>query len=163
MVHIYNGILLSHKKEQNNASCSNMHGSIEMIMLTEVSQRKTNITYCLCACVLSHFQSCSTLWDPMDYSPPGSSVHGILQAKILAWVTMPSLQGIFPTQGSNPRLLHLLHWQAGSLPLAPHGKPHVDYMQNLIKKKKRYKWTYLQNKNRVRHVENKLMVTRGKG
>ena len=71
----------------------------------------------------------------MDYSPPGSSVHGILQAKILAWVTMPSLQGIFPTQGSNPRLLHLLHWQAGSLPLAPHGKPHVDYMQNLIKKK----------------------------
>ena len=30
------------------------------------------------------------------------------------------LQGIFPTQGSNPRLLHLLHWQVGSLPL---GKP----------------------------------------
>ena len=29
------------------------------------------------------------------------------------------LQGIFPTQGSNPRLSHLLHWQAGSLPLAP--------------------------------------------
>ena len=33
------------------------------------------------------------------------------------------LQGIFPTQGSNPCLLHLLHWQAGSLPLAPPGKP----------------------------------------
>ena len=32
------------------------------------------------------------------------------------------LQGIFPTQGSNPRLLCLLHWQAGSLPLAPPGK-----------------------------------------
>ena len=30
----------------------------------------------------------------------------------------PPLQGIFPTQGSNPRLLGLLHWQAGSLPLA---------------------------------------------
>ena len=29
------------------------------------------------------------------------------------------LQGIFPTEGSNPHLLHLLHWQAGSLPLAP--------------------------------------------
>ena len=28
------------------------------------------------------------------------------------------LQGIFPTQGSNPYLLHLLHWQAGSLPLS---------------------------------------------
>ena len=33
------------------------------------------------------------------------------------------LQGIFPTQGYNPRLLCLLHWQAGSLPLAPPGKP----------------------------------------
>ena len=32
------------------------------------------------------------------------------------------LQGIFPSQGWNPRLLHLLHWQAGSLPLAPPGK-----------------------------------------
>ena len=33
------------------------------------------------------------------------------------------LQGIFPTQGSNPHLLRLLHWQAGSLPLALTGKP----------------------------------------
>ena len=33
------------------------------------------------------------------------------------------LQGIFLTQGSNPHLLSLLHWQGGSLPLAPPGKP----------------------------------------
>ena len=33
------------------------------------------------------------------------------------------LQGIFPTRGSNPSLLYLLHWQAGSLPLGPPGKP----------------------------------------
>ena len=33
------------------------------------------------------------------------------------------LQGIFPTQGSNPCLLRLLHWQVGSLPLVPPGKP----------------------------------------
>ena len=33
------------------------------------------------------------------------------------------LQGIFPTQGSNPHLLHLLHWQAGSLPTVPPGNP----------------------------------------
>ena len=33
------------------------------------------------------------------------------------------LQGIFPTQGSNSGLLHLLHWQEGSSPLAPPGKP----------------------------------------
>ena len=44
-----------------------------------------------CACVLNHF-SCviSALYDPVDRSPPGSSVHGILQTKILEWVAMPS-------------------------------------------------------------------------
>ena len=46
-----------------------------------------------------------TLCDPMDYSPPGSSVHGILQARILEWVAIPFSKGIFPTQGSNPGLL----------------------------------------------------------
>ena len=35
-------------------------------------------------------QSCRTLCDPKDCSPPGSSVHGILQARILEWVVMPS-------------------------------------------------------------------------
>ena len=36
---------------------------------------------------------CLTLCDPMDCSPPGSSVHGILQARILEWVAMPSSRG----------------------------------------------------------------------
>ena len=35
------------------------------------------------------------------------------------------LQGIFPTQGLNLHLLHLLHWQAGYLPLAPPGTPYI--------------------------------------
>ena len=47
----------------------------------------------------------STLLLPMDRSPPGSSVPGILQARVLEWVTMPSFRGIFPAQGSNPSLL----------------------------------------------------------
>ena len=38
---------------------------------------------------------------------------------------MPSSRGVFPTQGLNVRLLCLLHWQAGSLPLAPPGKPNL--------------------------------------
>ena len=59
-----------------------------------------------------------TLCDPMDYSLPGSSDHGILLARILEWGDIPSLQGIFPTQGSNPHLLHRLHWQVYSLLLA---------------------------------------------
>ena len=39
------------------------------------------------------FQSCPTLWDPMDCSPPGSYVHGILQARILERVAMSSSRG----------------------------------------------------------------------
>ena len=61
-------------------------------------------------------QSCPTLHDPMDCSPPGSSVHGIFQARVLEWGATASLspilehknsllQGIFPTQESNPGLL----------------------------------------------------------
>ena len=44
-------------------------------------------------------QSCPTLYDPMDL------VHGILQSKILEWLNLSLLQGILPTQGSNPGLL----------------------------------------------------------
>ena len=38
-------------------------------------------------------QSCPTLCDPMDFSPPGASIHGILQASILEWVAVPSFGG----------------------------------------------------------------------
>ena len=41
------------------------------------------IYICMCA---KSLQSCPTLWDPVDCSPPGSSVHGISQARILEWV-----------------------------------------------------------------------------
>ena len=43
-------------------------------------------------------QSCPTLCDPMDCSPPGSSVHGVLQAEILEWVAIP-----FSRRSSRPR------------------------------------------------------------
>ena len=68
-------------------------------------------------------QFCPTLCNPMDCSLPGTSVHGILQARILGWVAMHLLQVIVQIQGSNLRLFFLLHWQEGSLPLAPPGKP----------------------------------------
>ena len=61
----------------------------------------------------------------MDYSLPGSAVHGIFQARRLEWVAISYSQGIFLTQGSNPRLLHLLHWQVDSLPLSHLGSPTV--------------------------------------
>ena len=59
----------------------------------------------------------------MDCSLSGSSVLGILQARILELVAMPSSRAIFPTQALNLYLLCLLLWQEGSSLLAPPGKP----------------------------------------
>ena len=59
-------------------------------------------------------QLCPTLCEPVDCSPLDSSVHGILQARILEWVGMPSARGS-SQQGSNLHLLGLLHWQAGPI------------------------------------------------
>ena len=73
--------------------------------------------------------SCLSLWDPMDCSPPGSSVYGIPQARILEWVAISSSKGIFPTQGSNPGLLGLLHWQVDSLLLSHLGNPIIPIVQ----------------------------------
>ena len=58
-------------------------------------------------CVVLVAQSCPTLCNPMDCSPPGSSVHGILQARVLKWVVIPFSRGSpVRSQGSNPGLLH---------------------------------------------------------
>ena len=71
-------------------------------------------------------QLCPTLCDPMDCSLPVSSVHGILHARIPEWIAMPSSrEQIFLTQGLNPCLRHLLHWQVGSFPQVPPGEPFI--------------------------------------
>ena len=74
---------------------------------------------CVCA------QGCPSLCNSVDCILTRSSVHGILQARILEWVATSPLQGIFPSQGSNPHLLHLFHWQAYSLPLCHLGSPFI--------------------------------------
>ena len=68
-------------------------------------------------CCCSIAKSCPALCHPMDCSPPGYSVSRVFQARTLEWGACFLLQGIFPTQRSNPCLLHLLPWQADSLPL----------------------------------------------
>ena len=60
---------------------------------------------------------------PWSVALPGSSVHGIVPGKNTGVGCHFLFQGIFLTQGSNPHLLCLLHWQAVSLPLVPPGKP----------------------------------------
>ena len=74
-------------------------------------------------------QSGSILCDPVDYSLSGFSVHGVLQAKILQWIAMPSSSG-FSRPRDQTHVSCLQHWQPGSLPLAPPGSPKRDICQH---------------------------------
>ena len=77
----------------------------------------------VCVWTLKSLKSCPTLCDPMDWSPLGSSVHGILQARILEWVAISSSRGSSRPRDRTHISLHLLHWQAGPLLLANLGSP----------------------------------------
>ena len=63
-------------------------------------------------------QSCATLCDPMDRSPPDSSVHGILQTRILEWVAMPSFRGSSQSGDQTHICLCLLHCRPTLYPLS---------------------------------------------
>ena len=73
---------------------------------TAVRDDEELLYLCVFVCVCLVTKPCLILCDPMDCSPPGSSVHGILQARILDWIAMPFSRGSAWTQGSNPSLLH---------------------------------------------------------
>ena len=68
-------------------------------------------------------QLCPTLCDPMDYSPPGSSVHGIFPARTLEWVVLSSSRVNLPNPGIKPEPPISPELQANSLPAEPSGKP----------------------------------------
>ena len=73
-------------------------------------------------------QSCPALCDSVDCGPQDPFVHGDSPGKNTGVDCHDLLQWIFPIQGWNQHLLGLLHWQVGSLPLAPPGKPINVYM-----------------------------------
>ena len=71
-------------------------------------------------------QSCTTLCDPMDYSPPGSSIRGIPQAKMLEWIAIPFSRAFSPSPGTEPGsptcrqiLYHLNHQGSPTGTLSP--------------------------------------------
>ena len=88
--------------------------------LTQKSKRGTSQLEATCCTMLNRF-SCVQLFET-PRTAPGSSVHGILQARILGWVATSFSQGIFLPQGLNPSSLIYLLCQADSLPLAPPGE-----------------------------------------
>ena len=112
------------KTHQEEATCLNTHKQCRAEKAANPRLADSNIhAFPQHGCVLraKSLQSCLTLCDPME------------PARLLCpWDSLGKntgvgchalLQGFFPTQGSHPHLLHLLHWQGDSLPLVPSGNP----------------------------------------
>ena len=76
---------------------------------------------CVCVCVCVCTQLCPTLCDPMDYSPPGSSVSGISQVRILSGLPFPS-PGDLLHPGIEPVVSHASCIAGGFLTNEPLGK-----------------------------------------
>ena len=105
--------------------------------------------------------------DPMDCIPPGSSVHGIFQTRILEWVAISFSRGIFWTQESNPGLLHC-RWspalQADSLPTELRGEASIcGEMTNSSFLKKRFETLELKwvSQPEIGEAENILLFKAG--
>ena len=99
-------------------------------------KRQNNHVPFLCVCTHGKLlQSCPTLCDCMDCSPPGSSVYGILQARTQERVAMLSSRRSYWLKNQTHIfcLLCLLNWQAGSLPLVPPGKSHSLFVRQEVK------------------------------
>ena len=106
-------------------SCMSVLGMDPPVLIMyskNVAQLKASWQLYIVATCAKLLRWCPSLHDAMQCSPPGSPVHGILQARILECVAISSSRGSSLIQGLNLCLLCLLHWQVGSLPLAPPGK-----------------------------------------
>ena len=91
---------------------------------------KKEVVAHMCVCALS-LQLCLTLCDPMDCSPWASSVHGILQARILEWVAISYSRG--PSQPRDPTQVSCVSRIAGGFfTTEPPGKPQHMWQAALI-------------------------------
>ena len=100
--------------------CQGQHCSDAWLPLRRWLDSKNSLWF-MCECMPAKLlQSCLTLCYAIDCSPPGFSIHGILQTEILERVAISFSRG-YSWSRDRTHLLHLLHWQVGSLPLMPPG------------------------------------------
>ena len=127
--------LISWKSMFNLQLALHMYGSSLSVVL---HPRIQSIAGC-CAVLCLVTQLCPTLCNPMDSSPPGSSVHGILQARILEWVAMPSSRG-FSQLGDWTQVSHIAGRFFTIWATREAGRCNMQYLL-LKKKNSTYKWT----------------------
>ena len=92
-------MLMAESEEELKSLWMKMKEENENVGL-KLNIQKTKITHLVpsAAAAAKSLQSCPTLCDPVDGSPPDSCVHGTLQARVLEWVAIAFSKGIFPTQ-----------------------------------------------------------------
>ena len=103
-----------------------------------------HLVFCREGCVSA--QLCLTLCDPMNCSPPGSFVHGILQARVLEWVAIPSSSGSSPTTDSThvsciSRQV-LYHWATWKTQRREQGKVKAALSGHFTSLKLPYHWVW---------------------
>ena len=87
----------------------------------------------VCACMHAKLlKSCSTLCNIIDCSPLGFSGHGILQARLLEWVSVSSSRGSSLPRDRTCVSYVSQHWQMDSLPLVPPGKPRLVHSNTIM-------------------------------
>ena len=94
-----------HGVAKSRTRLSDFHFTSFRMYSVSTSRLKTTAPSLTILCIHAKSLQSDSL-QPYGLSLPGSSVHGILQARILAWVAISLLKGIFPTQGLNSGLLH---------------------------------------------------------
>ena len=89
------GHTLTDSTYMRNLQQSNSEAGSRMVVAETRERGKwgTAVCVCVCVCAHTHAQLCPTLCDPMDCRLPGSSVHGVLQARTLEWVAISSSRG----------------------------------------------------------------------
>ena len=98
------------------------HPGVQELCPPPPNAREAGLVSARSAAAAKSLQSCPTLGDFMDHSPPGSSIHEDSLGKNTGVGCHALLQGIFPDPGIKPTSLLSPCWQAGSFPPAPPGK-----------------------------------------
>ena len=115
-------------------SCTSFCGDIMFSLLLYIIRSRITSWNCNVAAVAKSLQSCPTLWDPIDGSPPGSPVPGILQARTLEWVAISfynAWKWKVKVKSLSRVQLFMTPWTAAHQALPPMGFARQEYRSGL--------------------------------
>ena len=113
-IHVYCSIIYNSKTHQLMIGQTVIYVLYPYMIVYLLTWLYHGLSRCLSVCGCVCAQPCLTPCDPMDCSPPGASVHGIFQARMLQWVSISISRVSYQPRDWAHVLLHILQWQADS-------------------------------------------------